>query len=152
MCEREICVFASVCICAHTSIWRPAQCVAPSLVTFHVIFWARVSLNLDLSSWQDWLDRERVSPVTTQFWGYVFVPLHLSSVCVCWRAKLMPPYLHNKYFTNWAIFPILIFFLFMDDYFFYFMSYSIYPLAYQWRRKLHVLTVVTVFKWSSEYR
>lgn len=50
--------------------------------------------------------------------GYVFVPLHLSSVCACWRVKLMLPYLHNKYFTNWATFPILIFFLFMDDYFF----------------------------------
>lgn len=118
MCEWEICVYASVCICAHTSIWRPAQCVEPSLVTFHVIFWARVSLNLDLSSWQVWLDKARVSPVSTQFWDYVFVPLHLSSVCVSWRAKLMLSYLHNKYSTNWAIFPNLIFFLFMDDYFF----------------------------------
>lgn len=139
MCEWEICVCASVCICAHTCTCRLEPCVGPSLVTFHVAFWVRVSLTPDLSSWQVWLDRERASPVSTQLWGGI-CGISPSSVCVLesqtYAAILTqvlyqlshPPNLDFLSFYGWIIF--------------YFLSYFIYPLAYQRTCQLHVLTVV----------
>lgn len=139
---RDLCVCFCVYMC--TYLHMQTRCVGPSLVTFHVVFWVRVSLTPDLSSWQVWLDRERVSPVSTQLWGGI------CAFCVCAREANLCCHTYTSTLpTEPSSQSWFSFFLWMNNFLFLVIFYLSTGLS----ANMSITRLdCCMFKWTSEYR